>query len=258
MNIPLITILLILRERCVATSAKGTNSEPGFPAHHGRGIIPVPGMIYLDPARNNMNFPVGNAFMALQHLLRVRGICDIGVDARADQAREQPLACSFPGCRGRAVLVLDETGTGRGTQLGNGHRGQILVVVDDVVALIAQVAPEAQQRPGIEPAAHAPGEARNPVVDLRVDIPDTEMSSVLATRDDGTVYFFSMATSFTSAALGAEGIGHDAVMIIGNGYTSHHAEIALNCVRESPILMELFEEVYASGSGRPEAVGLKA
>jgi len=91
-----------------------------------------------------------------------------------------------------------------------------------------------------------------------VDIPNTEMSSVLATRDDGTVYFFSMATSFTSAALGAEGIGHDAVMIIGNGYTSHHAEIALNCVRESPVLMELFEEVYASGSGRPEAVGLKA
>lgn len=91
-----------------------------------------------------------------------------------------------------------------------------------------------------------------------VDIPNTEMSSVLATRDDGTVYFFSMATSFTSAALGAEGIGHDAVMIIGNGYTSHHAEIALNCVRESPLLMEIFEEVYASSSGNPETVGLRA
>jgi len=91
-----------------------------------------------------------------------------------------------------------------------------------------------------------------------VDIPNTEMSSVLATKDDGMVYFFSMATSFTSAALGAEGIGHDAVMIIGNGYTKHHAEIAINCVRESPILMELFQEVYASGSGKPEPVGLKA
>jgi L-erythro-3,5-diaminohexanoate dehydrogenase len=91
-----------------------------------------------------------------------------------------------------------------------------------------------------------------------VDIPNTEMSSVLATKDDGLVYFFSMATSFTSAALGAEGIGHDAVMIIGNGYTSHHAEIALNCVRESQILMDLFQEVYASGSGKPEPVGVKA
>lgn len=91
-----------------------------------------------------------------------------------------------------------------------------------------------------------------------VDIPNTEMSSILATKDDGTVYFFSMATSFTSAALGAEGIGHDAVMIIGNGYTRHHADIALNCVRESPLLMEIFQEVYASGSGKPEPVGLRA
>lgn len=91
-----------------------------------------------------------------------------------------------------------------------------------------------------------------------VDIPNTEMSSILATKDDGMVYFFSMATSFTSAALGAEGIGHDAVMIIGNGYTRHHAAIALNCVRESKILMDLFQEVYASGSGKPEPVGLRA
>ena len=42
-----------------------------------------------------------------------------------------------------------------------------------------------------------------------VDIPNTEMASILATKDDGMVYFFSMATSFTSAALGAEGIGAD-------------------------------------------------
>ena len=91
-----------------------------------------------------------------------------------------------------------------------------------------------------------------------VDIPNTEMSSILATKDDGMVYFFSMATSFTSAALGAEGIGADTTMIIGNGYTKHHAEIALNCVRESPILMELFKENYATGRGHPEPVGLKA
>ena len=91
-----------------------------------------------------------------------------------------------------------------------------------------------------------------------VDIANTEMSSILATKDDGLVYFFSMATSFTSAALGAEGVGADTTMLIGNGYTRHHAEIALNCVRESPILMEIFRETYASGSGKPEPVGLKA
>lgn len=91
-----------------------------------------------------------------------------------------------------------------------------------------------------------------------VDIPNTEMSSILATKDDGLVYFFSMATSFTSAALGAEGIGADTTMIIGNGYTKDHAAIALNTVRESPMLMQLFKETYATGAGNPEPVGLKA
>ena len=91
-----------------------------------------------------------------------------------------------------------------------------------------------------------------------VDIPDTEMASVLATKDDGMVYFFSMATSFTSAALGAEGIGADTTMLIGNGYTKHHAEISLADVRQSPILMALFKETYATGAGNPEPVNLKA
>ena len=91
-----------------------------------------------------------------------------------------------------------------------------------------------------------------------VDIPDTEMASVLATKDDGTVYFFSMATSFTSAALGAEGIGADTTMLIGNGYTKHHAEISLADVRQSPILMEIFKETYATGAGNAEPVNMKA
>lgn len=77
-----------------------------------------------------------------------------------------------------------------------------------------------------------------------VNIPGTEMASVLATRDYGTVYFFSMATSFTAAALGAEGVGKDVNMIIGNGYTHRHAEISLHLLRESPQLRQLFETIY--------------
>ncbi len=77
-----------------------------------------------------------------------------------------------------------------------------------------------------------------------VNIPGTEMASVLATRDRGTVYFFSMATSFTAAALGAEGVGKDVTMIIGNGYAYRHADIALNLLRESPQLRQLFETLY--------------
>lgn len=77
-----------------------------------------------------------------------------------------------------------------------------------------------------------------------VNIPQTEMTSILCTRDGGTVYFFSMATSFTSAALGAEGVGKDVNMLIGNGYTKSHAAITLEVLRENPKLRQLFSEIY--------------
>jgi len=77
-----------------------------------------------------------------------------------------------------------------------------------------------------------------------VNIPNTEMASILSCREGGTVYFFSMATSFTQAALGAEGVGKDVNMIIGNGYTKDHAAISLQVIRECPALRKLFEEMY--------------
>ncbi|HIZ86975.1 MAG TPA: L-erythro-3,5-diaminohexanoate dehydrogenase [Candidatus Coprenecus pullistercoris] len=78
-----------------------------------------------------------------------------------------------------------------------------------------------------------------------VNIPDTEMTSILCTKDTGLVYFFSMATSFTKAALGAEGVGSDVTMLIGNGYTKGHAEITLQELRESEELRKIFTELYA-------------
>ncbi|MGM0378146.1 MAG: zinc-binding dehydrogenase [Bacillota bacterium] len=78
-----------------------------------------------------------------------------------------------------------------------------------------------------------------------VNVKDTEMSCILATKNDGLIYFFSMATSFTKAALGAEGVGRDTKMIIGNGYAKGHAKIALNIMRESKDLRKVYEEYYA-------------
>jgi L-erythro-3,5-diaminohexanoate dehydrogenase len=88
----------------------------------------------------------------------------------------------------------------------------------------------------------------NQLVDVTincVNIPGTEMGSIMATKEGGTVYFFSMATSFTSAALGAEGIGKDVTMLIGNGYCKDHAVVALQTVRENPTLWKVFQELYA-------------
>ncbi len=78
-----------------------------------------------------------------------------------------------------------------------------------------------------------------------VNVPGTEMTSVLCTREGGTVYFFSMATSFTAAALGAEGIGRDVTMVIGNGYARGHDRVALACLEENPRLRQMFEAWFA-------------
>ncbi|MBR0085682.1 MAG: L-erythro-3,5-diaminohexanoate dehydrogenase [Lachnospiraceae bacterium] len=77
-----------------------------------------------------------------------------------------------------------------------------------------------------------------------VNVNNCEMSAILPVRDGGRVYFFSMATSFTKAALGAEGVGKDIDMLIGNGYTKGHAEITLQELRESAVLRKIFEEKY--------------
>lgn len=85
----------------------------------------------------------------------------------------------------------------------------------------------------------APGLAHVTVV--CVDVPGCEGGAVLATRDGGTVVFFSMATSFTAAALGAEGLAADVTMLIGNGYVPGHADQALDLVRTVPGVRRLFE-----------------
>jgi L-erythro-3,5-diaminohexanoate dehydrogenase len=83
------------------------------------------------------------------------------------------------------------------------------------------------------------------VVINNVNIQNTEMGSILMCKDRGVVYFFSMATSFPKAALGAEGVGKDIDMIVGNGYALDHAEITLNILREDKGIRELYEGLYA-------------
>jgi L-erythro-3,5-diaminohexanoate dehydrogenase len=75
-------------------------------------------------------------------------------------------------------------------------------------------------------------------------VPDTEMATILSTRAGGTAIFFSMATRFTAAALGAEGVGKDITMVIGTGYVPGHADLTLDLLRTSPKLRELFERRY--------------
>jgi L-erythro-3,5-diaminohexanoate dehydrogenase len=74
-----------------------------------------------------------------------------------------------------------------------------------------------------------------------VDVPGCEGGAILATAQSGTVIFFSMATSFTAAALGAEGVAADVTMLVGNGYTPGHAQLAFDLIRTTPGVRQLFD-----------------
>ena len=87
------------------------------------------------------------------------------------------------------------------------------------------------------------GEMADIVINV-VNIPNTEMTSILLYKKDGITYFFSMATHFTKAALGAEGVSKDITMIVGNGYKRSRSHIIANNERIEE-LRRIFEKLYA-------------
>jgi L-erythro-3,5-diaminohexanoate dehydrogenase len=77
-----------------------------------------------------------------------------------------------------------------------------------------------------------------------VNVEAAEVGAILCTRPRGRVLFFAMTTNFGRAALGAEGIGKDVELLIGNGYVTDHASLTLRLLRHNPGLLSLFERRY--------------
>jgi len=73
-----------------------------------------------------------------------------------------------------------------------------------------------------------------------VNVPNTEFATILLTKSQGCILFFSMATSFTAAALIAEGIASQVEMQIGNGYMPDSGAISLQLLRDFPALRTIF------------------
>jgi L-erythro-3,5-diaminohexanoate dehydrogenase len=137
------------------------------------------------------------------------------------------------GSEGRVIGVVPDPSTAGARLLERAGLVDALVVADarDALDISDKV------------AAQAPGLAD--IVINCVNVPNTELGSILCAKDDGVVYFFSMSTSFTAAALGAEGVGRDVTMIVGNGYTKGHADTALQTLRDHPEVHAYFKEKYA-------------
>jgi L-erythro-3,5-diaminohexanoate dehydrogenase len=91
-------------------------------------------------------------------------------------------------------------------------------------------------------------EGREYLADLTinvVNVPNTEFATILLTKPSGCILFFCMATSFTAAALGAEGIANQVEMHIGNGYMPDNGAIALQLLRDYPALRKIFTRRFS-------------
>jgi L-erythro-3,5-diaminohexanoate dehydrogenase len=120
------------------------------------------------------------------------------------------------------------------------ERAAELSFVDEVIQADARDAVSVMEKVW----AATKGQMADVVINV-ANVPSTELSCILSCKPGGIVYFFSMATSFTRAALGAEGVGADVDLRIGNGYTEGHADLALSLLRESSELKDLFTKLYA-------------
>jgi L-erythro-3,5-diaminohexanoate dehydrogenase len=140
--------------------------------------------------------------------------------------------------------------------LGAGHAGRLvlaaardanedatLVAVDvdaDAVAEVAElglcdigVAADLRDPLAALDAVRGAGAAPAELTVVVVNAAGCEPGAILLTADGGTVLFFSMATSFSAAALAADGISTEARMLVGSGYAPDRGTYALELVRGS-------------------------
>src|SRR5204862_2563874 len=75
---------------------------------------------------------------------------------------------------------------------------------------------------------------------LCTNVAGAEGAAILATAPRGTIVFFSTATRFSAAALGADAIGTQPRLLIPCGLTDDRGEYALNLLRSTPVLREAF------------------
>jgi L-erythro-3,5-diaminohexanoate dehydrogenase len=167
---------------------------------------------------------------------RAGGVPTVAVLGGAGKSGSLSLAAARDAGAGRTVGVVPVQ-----------HEADLLDAADlaDVVTLA-----DARDPVAVADAVTATLGAPANITVVCVDAPGCEHGAVLATADGGTVIFFSMATSFSAAALGAEGVAADVTMLIGNGYAPGHADYALDLLRRDAGVRGLYERRLLTERGR--------
>jgi L-erythro-3,5-diaminohexanoate dehydrogenase len=150
--------------------------------------------------------------------------------------------------------------------LGSGHAGLLALAAarravgeSGMLTIVDYSAAALERAPTVDPHVHAiRADVTNalalaeefarlslPPADLTLQCTSAygaEATAMVATADRGTILFFSTATSFADAGLGADAIGSHAKLVIPNGLTDDLGQYAFSLLREIPALRSAFEE----------------
>jgi L-erythro-3,5-diaminohexanoate dehydrogenase len=188
----------------------------------------------LDPELALMVMDVCGAPALVARLVREYGVKgtapSVLVLGGAGKSGSMSLAAALDAGAGRRIAVVPDQREARMLE-GTGLADQVVVA-------------DARSPLGLSGAVEAAGGPADITV-VCVDVPGCEQPALLSTAQGGTVVFFSMATNFAAAALGAEGLAADVRMLVGNGYVPGHADYALKLLRGNPAVRALFERRLA-------------
>jgi L-erythro-3,5-diaminohexanoate dehydrogenase len=154
---------------------------------------------------------------------------------------QPPSVCVLGGAGKSGSLSLAAAGAaGAGRRIAVVPNEREAALLHDTDLADAVVVADARSPLGLSEAVAAAGGPADITV-VCVDVPGCEQPAILSTAQGGTIVFFSMATNFAAAALGAEGVAADVRMLVGNGYVPGHAAYALDLVRSNASVRALFE-----------------
>ncbi len=159
----------------------------------------------------------------------------------AERTGTAPIVAVLGGAGKSGVLSLaGAKKAGAGTRIAVVRSDEEAALINDIDVATQVVVADATAVIDVAEAVMSVGGPADITV-VCVDVPGCEQGAILSTKDGGTVIFFSMATHFAAAALGAEGLAADVTMLIGNGYTPGHADFALDLLRDNPGVRAVFE-----------------
>jgi len=124
------------------------------------------------------------------------------------------------------VVDVDPDAVARVCELGLADTGVATDLRDPLAAL------EAVRQAGAPPAD---------LIVVVVNATGCEAAAILMAAPAGRVLFFSMATSFGTAALTSDGLSSDARMVIGSGFSPDRGAYALELVRRNRALRQALD-----------------